>query len=103
MTGEHVELAYVDQGYTREEAAAATAAYGIEGVVVTLPEAKWGIVLLPCRWTIERDVAWASHVLRLARDYPRRRAPGSNADQSACPRLRLSQAPSFRQCDRESL
>src|SRR5689334_1410328 len=49
-TGEHVELAYVDAGYTGEKPAAAAATHGIELVVVKLPEAKRGFVLLPRRW-----------------------------------------------------
>jgi hypothetical protein len=37
MTGDHVELAYVDQGYTGEAAAEAAEQYGIELVVVNTP------------------------------------------------------------------
>jgi transposase len=70
-TGEHVELAYVDQGYTGEAPAAAAAAHGLELLVVKLPEAKRGFVLLPRRWVVERDFAWASRCRRLARDYER--------------------------------
>ena len=40
VTGEHVELAYVDQGYTGEEPAAAAAQHGIQLAVVKLPEAN---------------------------------------------------------------
>ncbi|MGZ3681007.1 MAG: IS5 family transposase, partial [Ktedonobacterales bacterium] len=46
-TGETVELAYVDQGYTGEEPAAAAQAHVLELAVVKLPEAKRGFVLLP--------------------------------------------------------
>ncbi len=53
-TGDHVTLAYVDQGYTGEEAAQAAAAHGIALEVVKLPEAKHGFVLLPRRWVVER-------------------------------------------------
>src|SRR5438270_7087699 len=42
VTGEHVELAFVDQGYTGEETAEAAAEHGIELEVVKLPEAKRG-------------------------------------------------------------
>jgi len=70
-TGEHVELAWVDQGYTGDEPAQAAARQGIELVVVKLPEAKHGFVLLPRRWVVERDFAWASRFRRLARDYER--------------------------------
>jgi transposase len=71
VTGEHVELAYVDAGYTGEAAAEAAAAHGIRLEVVKLSEAKHGFVLLPRRWVVERDFAWAAQFRRLARDYER--------------------------------
>jgi transposase len=70
-TGEAVSLAYVDQGYTGEQPAADAAAHGIRLEVVKLPEARRGFVLLPRRWVVERDFAWASRFRRLARDYER--------------------------------
>jgi len=70
-TGEAVEVAYVDQGYTGEDAAAAAAAHGIRLEVVKLPEAKRGFVLLPRRWVVERSFAWLARFRRLARDYER--------------------------------
>lgn len=70
-TGEHVEMTFVDQGYTGEEPAATAAANGIRMVVVKLEEAKRGFVLLPRRWVVERSFAWASRFCRLARDYER--------------------------------
>lgn len=70
-TGEQVALAYVDQGYTGEQPAADAAAHGIHLEVVKLPEAKRGFVLLPRRWVVERDFAWAARFRRLARDYER--------------------------------
>ena len=70
-TGNTVELAWVDQGYTGEEPAEAAEGYGIELAVVRLPEAKKGFVLLPRRWVVERSFAWASRFRRLARDYER--------------------------------
>ena len=70
-TGETVELAFVDQGYTGERAAAAAEAHGIRLEVVKLPEAKRGFVLLPRRWVAERSFAWAARLRRLARDYER--------------------------------
>lgn len=48
-TGETVALAYVDQGYTGDEPAAAAEAHGVELAVVKLPAAKRGFVLLPKR------------------------------------------------------
>jgi transposase len=71
VTGESVELAYVDQGYTGEDPAAAAAERGIELEVVKLPEAKRGFVLLPRRWVVERSFGWAARFRRLARDYER--------------------------------
>jgi transposase len=54
VSGAHVELAWVDQGYTGEAVAQTAAAHGIQLEVVQLPEAKRGFVLLPRRWVIER-------------------------------------------------
>jgi transposase len=59
-----VRLAFVDQGYTGEQPAAAAAPQGIELSVVKHHEAKRGFILLPRRWVVER-------FLRLARDYER--------------------------------
>jgi transposase len=70
-TGERVEVAFVDQGYTGEDAAEAAGAHGIRLAVVKLPEAKRGFVLLPRRWVVERSFAWAARFRRLARDYER--------------------------------
>jgi transposase len=71
VTGGTVEVAFVDQGYTGDEPATKAAAYGIRLDVVKLPEAKRGFVLLPRRWVIERNFAWAARFRRLARDYER--------------------------------
>jgi transposase len=71
VTGGTVEVAFVDQGYTGEEPAEAAEAHGIELVVVGLPEAKKGFVLLPRRWVAERSFAWATRFRRLAKDYER--------------------------------
>ena len=70
-TGETVEIAYVDQGYTGENAADAAAEHGIQLEVVKLPGAKRGFVLLPRRWVVERSFGWMSRFRRLARDYER--------------------------------
>ena len=70
-TGNTVELAWVDQGYTGEDPAEEAAARGIELAVVRLPEAKRGFVLLPRRWVVERSFAWATRFRRLAKDYER--------------------------------
>ena len=70
-TGQSVDLAYVDQGYTGERAAQAAAQHGIELEVVKLAEAKRGFVLLPRRWVVERTFAWTTRFRRLVRDYER--------------------------------
>jgi transposase len=70
-TGDTVELAYVDQGYTGTDTAAAAAGWGIRLEVVRLPEARKGFVLLPRRWVVERSFAWLSRFRRLAKDYER--------------------------------
>ena len=71
VTGETVEVAFVDQGYTGETAASAAEAHGMRLEVVKLEEAKRGFVLLPRRWVVERSFAWAARFRRLARDYER--------------------------------
>jgi transposase len=70
-TGESVELAYVDQGYTGEGPAKEAEVHGMRLEVVKHEEAKRGFVLLPRRWVVERDFAWASRFRRLAKDYER--------------------------------
>jgi transposase len=71
VTGDTVDLAWVDQGYTGDQAATAAAAHGIRLEVVKLPAAKRGFVLLPRRWVVERSNAWVARFRRLARDYER--------------------------------
>jgi transposase len=71
VTGNTVEVAFVDQGYSGEDPADAADAHGIELVVVSLPAAKRGFVLLPRRWVVERSFAWATRFRRLAKDYER--------------------------------
>jgi transposase len=70
-TGQSVELAFVDQGYTGEKPAADAKKQGIELEVVKLPHAKRGFVLLPRRWVVERSLAWLARCRRLAKDYER--------------------------------
>jgi transposase len=70
-TGETVEVAFVDQGYTGAEPAAAAGEVGIRLEVVKHHRAKHGFVLLPRRWVVERSVAWVARFRRLARDYER--------------------------------
>lgn len=70
-TGETVEVAFVDHGYTGDQPAADAAAEGIRLEVIKLPAAKRGFVLLPRRWVVERDFGWLSRFRRLARDQER--------------------------------
>ena len=70
-TGDSIELAYVDQGYSGEAAARAADGWGIRLEVVKLPEARKGFVLLPRRWVVERSQAWMTRFRRLAKDYER--------------------------------
>jgi len=71
VTGEAVQVAFVDQGYTGEEAQQQAAAHGLRLEVVKLPDAKHGFVLLPRRWVVERSFGWMARFRRLARDYER--------------------------------
>jgi transposase len=71
VTGESVELAFVDQGYTGDQPAEDAAQHGIQLEVIKLSETKKGFVLLPRRWVVERSFAWAARFRRLARDYER--------------------------------
>ena len=66
-----IALAFVDQGYTGADPAAASAEHGVVLEVVRLPDAKRGFVLLPRRWVVERSFAWLTRFRRLARDFER--------------------------------
>jgi transposase len=70
-TGETVEVVFVDQGYTGQEAEDAAASAGIHLEVVKLPDTKRGFVLLPRRWVVERFFGWLSRFRRLAKGYER--------------------------------
>lgn len=54
--------------YTGAEPAAQAEQKGIHLIVIKLPEAKRGFVLLPRRWVVERSFAWAARFRRLGRD-----------------------------------
>jgi len=54
-TGDAVKVAFVDQGYTGEQAAEDAAQHGMRLEVVRLPIAKRGCILLPRRWVVERS------------------------------------------------
>jgi transposase len=71
VTGRTVEVAYVDQGYTGDDAAEQAQTQGIRLEIVKHTEAKRGFVLLPRRWVVERSFGWLGRFRRLARDYER--------------------------------
>lgn len=71
VTGEAVEMVFVDQGYTGEQAQEQAEKQGIALMVVKHTEAKKGFVLLPRRWVVERSFGWIARFRRLARDYER--------------------------------
>jgi len=71
VSGGQVEVAFVDQGYTGEQAAEDAASQRIRLEVVKLPDAKRGFILLPKRWVVEHSIAWLARFRRLARDYER--------------------------------
>ena len=71
VCGQSVQVAFVDQGYTGEDAADAAKQQGIRLEVVKHTEAKRGFVLLPRRWVVERTFGWLGRFRRLARDYER--------------------------------
>ena len=71
VTGNRVEVAFVDQGYTGDDAAQQGKDQGIQLEVVKHTQAKRGFVLLPRRWVVERTFGWLGRFRRLARDYER--------------------------------
>lgn len=71
VTGQTVQVAFGDQGYTGEEAEYAAAVHDIDLQVVKKPEGQTGFVFLPRRWVVERSFAWLSRFRRLGRDYER--------------------------------
>lgn len=72
VSGENVEVAFVDQGDTGETPAAEAGRAGVRLEVIKHHEAKRGFVVLPRRRVAERTFAWAARFRRRARDYERR-------------------------------
>lgn len=70
-TGNTVQVAWADQGYTGQDAKADAQALGIELRVIKLSGAKKGFVLLPRRWVVERSFGWLARFRRLSRDFER--------------------------------
>lgn len=95
VTGDHVDVAFVDQGYTGQPAAEAAKAHGIELVVVKLPDATQGFVLMPRRWVVERTFAWASRFRRLVPAGPGLRTLARNGGGIAFRGVYLPDAPSI--------
>lgn len=92
VTGGHVEIAYVDQGYTGASAAEQAKGAGIQLEVVKHTEAKKGFVLLPRRWVVERTFGWLGRFRRLTRDYERLSATLAGWHWLASVTLMLGQA-----------
>lgn len=71
ITGDSVDIAFVDEGYTGEQARRDAAQHAIQLEVIKLPQAKHGFVLLPRRWVVERSFGWMARFRRLTRDFER--------------------------------
>lgn len=71
VTGQNIDVAFVDQGYTGDAVAANATRVGVKLIVVKRPEAAKGFILLPRRWVVERSFAWFSRFRRLGRDLER--------------------------------
>jgi transposase len=71
VTRQSVEVAFADQSDTGDQPRQAASEYGIQLLVVKLPDAKRGFVLLPRRWVVERSFDCTARFRRLARDYER--------------------------------
>jgi transposase len=69
VTGDAVELAFVDQAYSGQQAVQDAAANHMALEVVKLSQAKRGFVVLPRCWVVERSQGWAARFHRLARGY----------------------------------
>ncbi len=78
------EGAFVDQGYTSEQARHAAQEAGLEWVVVKLAEATKGLILLPRRWVVKRGFGWTIRSRRLVRAYECTRGPGGVAFCGFC-------------------
>ena len=71
VTGDCIDVVLADGGYTGEQAEIDAALLDIELVVVKRPAGASGFVLLPKRWIVERNFAWAARFRRLGRDLER--------------------------------
>lgn len=71
VTGQSVEVAFVDQAYTGEDTANAAKQNGIELLVVKRLEGLAGFIVLPKRWIVERTQGCLGRMRRLTRDFER--------------------------------
>jgi transposase len=67
VTGDAVEVACVDHGYTGDQAAQEAHAQPMRLAVGKLPAAKKGFGLLPRRGGVKRSTSWAARCRRVAR------------------------------------
>lgn len=77
VTKNSVEVAFVDQGSTGPLPERDAKEAGIELIVVKLPEAKKGFVLLPRRWAVERSFAWTTRFRGLDATLSERQKPSA--------------------------
>jgi transposase len=70
VTGGTVEIGFVDQGYTGEDAAQQAYDHGVLLEVVKHTETKRGFVLLPRRWVVERTFGWQAFIGSLSSYWP---------------------------------
>lgn len=68
ITEQTVQVGFVDQGDTGEEAAYAAAVHNIGLQMVKRLPGQTGFVRLPQRWLVERHFTWLSRFRRLAHD-----------------------------------
>jgi transposase len=71
VNGGAVEVAYVNQGFTGDDAAKQAEQEGINLIAVKHHQVKRGFVLFPRRWVRERTFGWLGRFRRPARDYER--------------------------------
>ncbi len=70
VTGDSVEIAFVDQGYTGEQPAADAGAWDPAGSGQTaFRQAR--LCAVAARWVVERSFGWMARFRRLVRDYER--------------------------------
>lgn len=93
-----VTLVYANQGYTGEKASDAARDQGIHMLVIKLPEAKRGFVLLPNRWVVERSFAWLPRCRCLVKDSERYAETLAGPHVSAFACIMLAKAASIMQC-----